>query len=187
MFNNHKLLNFDMVVAVIFVAGLIIKISKYKTRFLVPMILVLMTFSGVIDFFALKNDHKLSISVANPDVLFVKNNISPGAIVLNSTWLYHPASLAGRSIFNGYTYFTWSHGYDSYGREGILKDIYQASTKDIACQLLKREHIWVVELNDHPESYLKPNFNMWNNEFNPSYKNKNSGVTFYDVEKNCPT
>lgn len=187
MFNNHKLLNMDMVVVVIFVAGLIMKISTSKVKFIMPIILIILTFSGVIDFFALKNDRKLSIVDNNPDILFVENNVPKGGVVLNSTWLYHPASLAGRPIFNGYTYFTWSHGYDSYGREKALKDIYQAASKIEACSLLIKENISYVELNEHPESYLKPNFNMWNNDFAANYKNESTGVRFYDVEKNCQT
>lgn len=188
MFNNHKLLNLNMTFMVIFVAGLLERLWQKKIiRPLVLLLIFFLTLSGIIDFFALKNDHRLTLvdSPKNLDIKFVETNIPPKAIVLNSTWLNHSASLAGRSIFNGYTYFTWSHGYDSYGREAILKDIYLATDKNVACKLLQGNNISYVELNDHPEEYLHPNFELWQNQFVSIYKNNQSGVTYYDVEKSC--
>lgn len=187
MFNNHKLLNFDMMFMVLFIAGLMHKLWQTKIfKIVIPILIFFLIFSGIIDFFALKNDRQMAMAdAANPDIVFVEENTSPKAIFLNSTWLYHPASLAGRPIFNGYTYFTWSHGYDAYGREKILKDIYMADSKTTACGLLNANNISYVELNDHPESYLQPNFSLWRNEFISIYRNPDHGITYYDVEKSC--
>lgn len=187
MFNNHKLLNFDMCILVMLMAGVFLNLWKIKPlRLILPALLLFFVFSGLIDFFALKNDHRLTmVDATNPDITFVEQHTAPKAVFLNSTWLYHPASLAGRPIFSGYTYFTWSHGYDSYGREKILKDIYMADSKVTACNLLTANHISFVELNEHPESYLQPNFSLWRNEFKSMYNNPKSGVTFYDVEASC--
>ncbi len=189
MFNNHKLLNLNMGFMVIFVSGLLHALWQRKiTRLFVPLLVLFLVFSGVVDFFALRNDHKLTLtdSPKNPEISFVETYIPTKAVVLNSTWLNHSASLAGRPIYNGYTYFTWSHGYDSYGRETVLKQIYMATDKNLACQLLKDNGISFVELNDHPEEYLHPNFLLWENEFVKIYNNPQSGVNYYDVEKSCP-
>jgi hypothetical protein len=187
MFNNHKLFNFIMVIGVLFSALVLVRWSRTILGFLIIPIFVFMIFSGVIDFFAFKNDTYFTASdrPTNPDIEWIYQNVPPESVVLNSTWFYHPASLAGRPIYNGYTYFTWSHGYDSYGREAILKQIYESPTKVLACQLLTSHHIDYVELSDHPESYLHPNFSMWRNEFVSAYNNPTSEITFYDVKESC--
>ena len=184
IFNNHKLLNLDMTIMVIMVAGLLLKLWSHKfTKLLVPIFLFFLIISGVIDFFALKNDHKLTLTdKTNSDIVFVQEHIPAQAVVLNSTWFYHPASLAGRPIYNGYTYFTWSHGYDSYGRENILKNIYEASSKNIACTLLKENNISYVELANQPEGYIHPDWVQWAG-WKIDYQS--SERRFFSVEKNC--
>jgi hypothetical protein len=153
----------------------------------VLLLLFILTFSGLIDFFALKNDGQLSLSDigSDPDIQFFLNHTRPHDIVLNSNWFYHPASLAGRPIFSGYTYFTWSHGYDQTARETKLLAIYRAPLKIIACTKLLRSHIAYVELRDHPEDYVKPNWQLWQTEFIPVYQNPVSGLKIYSVSQNC--
>ncbi len=187
MFNNHKLFNLMLAVGVLFTALVLVRLAKTKLGLLVVPLFLFLTFSGVIDFFAFKNDNYFTLAdlPQNPDIEFVYRNIPASSVVLNSTWFYHPASLAGRPIYNGYTYFTWSHGHDSYGREAILKRIYESSTKIEACRLLLANNISFVELNDHPESYFHPNILLWRNEFHPVYNNPGTGVTFYDVKISC--
>jgi hypothetical protein len=188
MFNNHKLFNLFQVFGVMFSAwSLVWLVRKKWTLPLVAILLFLLIFSGIIDFFAFKNDSYFTLAdrKSNLDIEFAYSHIPAKSIVLNSTWFFHPASLAGRLIFNGYTYFTWSHGYDSYAREKILVNIYEATNKQTACQLLTTNHIGYVELNDRPEAYLHPNFPLWHNEFTSIYNNSRSGTTFYDVQKSC--
>ena len=77
-------------------------------------IIFLLVFSGIIDLFPIINDSRGSVvnSDKRQDVLFFENHTNPNDIIANSTWFYHSASLAGRAIYSGYTYFTWSYGYD---------------------------------------------------------------------------
>lgn len=188
IFNNHKLINVFMIFGVIFSSWALNTLWQKKLlRPLVILMFFAVTFSGVIDFFALKNDTKISVKdlPQNSDAQFVYTTIPPRAIVLNSTWFFHPASLAGRPIFSGYTYFTWAHGYDSHAREEIQKSIYAAQEKTQACQLLENNNISFVELNDSPEEFLQPNVFLWQTAFMPIYRNDVTGITFYDVEKSC--
>lgn len=182
MFNNHKLLNLFLAVGVIYTALAVQKVHI----FLKPLLIFLLIISGVIDFFPVINQGTMIFQdiPANKDAAYFLT-IPKNSLVLNSTWLYNPASIAGRKIFSGYTYFTWSHGYDSWGREAIQKQIYSASTKQIACSLLQKNKIDFVELKENPESFLQPNWLMWENEFRKSYFNSQTGISAYDVPENC--
>jgi hypothetical protein len=110
---------------------------------------------------------------------------SPNSVVLNSYWFYHPASLAGRLIFSGYSYFTWSYGYDQTLREKYQTDIYRSRTLTDACRLLRINNISYIELSDHPENYVQPNWELWKS-LQPTFRDDTSNLTVYDVREICP-
>lgn len=182
MFNNHKLLNLFLAVGVIYTALAVQKMHLLFKSFLVFVLII----SGIVDFFPVINQGVMIFQdiPANKDAVYFLT-IPKNSLVLNSNWLYNPASIAGRKIFSGYTYFTWSHGYDSWGREAIQKQIYSASTKQIACSLLLKNKINFVELRKNSEDFLQPNWVMWENEFRRSYFNSQTGFSAYDVFENC--
>jgi hypothetical protein len=189
MINNHKLFNFFLVIGASFSAlalnriwntGLFGKISAL-------VLCIFLVLGGVVDFFPVLNDYYVRITdqPVNPDIQFFIANTPRKAVVLNSTWLYHPASLAGRDIYNGYPYFTWSYGYDQVTREKSALEIYASRTKTEACHLLLKNKISYVELSPDHEEFIYPNTSMWQAEFISVYKNIISGLTVYDVSQSC--
>lgn len=182
MFNNHKLLNFMMVFGVMFSAW-----AVWKLRVLIAPLMLMLTLSGMIDFFATKNDHYLYLHDRPWDrtIHFINTSLPKDAIILNSTWFYHPANLAGRPVFSGYTYFTWSHGHASYDREKIQIAIYRSTEVQDACRLLNNNNIDYVELNDRPENYLQPNFYFWRNNFVEIFRSDQNHLSIYDVDTTC--
>ncbi len=189
MINNHKLFNFFLIMGLPFSAYTIFRLwkvnflGKITTFIIVPFLI----FGGVVDFFPVKNDFFLNIQdiEADPAVSFFFERTPPTSIILNDTWFYNPASIGGRSIFNGYPYFTWSYGYDQISRERITADIYSSPDKQTACTLLIKNNINYVELTPHSEGFLNPNYALWQNDFNIEYLNKKSGLTVYSVKTNC--
>ena len=182
MFNNHKLINLFLAIGGIYTA---LAVNRLNILFK-PLVMFLLIISGIIDFFPIINQRVMVFVDAplNKDVAYF-NSLSKKSLVLNSTWLYNPVSMAGRRIFSGYTYFTWSHGYDSWGREAVQKEIFGAINKETACRLLTKSKIDYVELKDNPENFLRPNWELWNYEFIKSYYNPQSGVSVYDVSQIC--
>jgi hypothetical protein len=189
MINNHKLFNFVFIVGQIFSAYALVYIwdKFHLLRPLVPLAFFFLILGGIVDFFPVKNDYYLNLPdlSSNPDANFFARHTPPDSVVLNSTWFYHPASLAGRFIFNGYSYFTWSFGYDQVTRESQTTAIYGSLSKSVACQLLKKNHISYVELSPNPESFIHPNWQMWKKSFVPLYTNPTSGLTVYSTLQNC--
>lgn len=182
MINNHKFFNFFLILGSMFTAY---SITRYKLLLVLAPLLIL---GGIVDFFPVLNDNygHLPDVAANPDANYFLRHTAPDAIVLNSFWFYHPASIAGRKIFNGYSYFTWSFGYDQVTRERKAVNIYAAPDKSTACRLLKDGNISYVELNDHPEGFILPNWDLWKTQFTPIYRNPTSGASIYNVSTSCP-
>lgn len=209
MINNHKFFNFFLIIGGIFSAYAIVCIYSFTSRFysfirvpirhryaqvlagglsysLILVLLFFSTFSGIIDFFPILNDTKGEIpdGIANPDSTFIESYTSPTDLIANSTWFYHPASIAGRSLFSGYTYFTWSYGYTQSEREAELIQIYTAPTKQSVCTYLNKHNISWIELNASPESYLKPNWSLWKS-LPFAYQNPSTARTIYKTDQIC--
>ncbi|MBP9814291.1 hypothetical protein KBC80_03795 [Candidatus Woesebacteria bacterium] len=190
MINNHKFFNFALIVGGMFSAHALYTLTS-RLGAIRPIGIMLgvicLTLSGVIDFFPVVNDYKGTINdtPSNRDVEFFIENTNPDDIIANSTWFYHPASLAGRALFSGYTYFTWSYGYDQGQREKLLTEIYEAPNQQVLCIRLRNNGIAYVELNPKPEKYLHPNLELWH-KLQPSYTNTNTGILIYKTQDICP-
>mgnify|MGYP000869508962 CR=1 FL=1 len=198
MINNHKFFNFFLALGNIFSAYAVVlliklwntvrnKWLKKLARGLTAAVLItLLTLSGFIDLFPIFNDTKGSIFdiPANPDAQFFLSNTHPTEVIANSTWFYHPASIAGRSVLSGYTYFTWSYGYKQVERERALSQIYEADSITGVCTAARQSGVTHIELNQNPESYLLPNLRIWQT-ITPLYENPESHLRIYKVADIC--
>ncbi|MBI5019554.1 hypothetical protein HZB58_04770 [Candidatus Gottesmanbacteria bacterium] len=198
MINNHKYFNFFLIIGNMFTAYAMIKILSWCGHISVSMLkkplqlfvgsalMVLLTLSGIIDFFPVFNDPKGAVADirANHDAQFFADRTKKSDTVANTTWFYHPASIAGRPLLSGYTYFTWSYGYDQTTRETSLKRIYEAPDKQSLCTELKESGVSWIELNTQPESYLHPHWELWNS-LPHVYINPSSLLKIYETERIC--
>ncbi len=180
IFNNHKFFNVFIIIGSLF-SAYAIKRLKAIGIVLLPLVIL----GGIVDIFPLINETFVPLSdiPKNPDVVFIQNHTEKNSVILNSFWFYHPASLAGRSIFNGYPYFTWSYGYDETARERLTQTIYAAPDAQSACQLLSQNHIQYVEISPNHEQFISLS-SFWNNWL-VAYTNSSTGLKLYSVTKNC--
>lgn len=172
---NHKFFNYFIIVGNMFSAYFLIKLWSRRKVLIKPIVVVLaffMILGGIIDFFPIYNDKKIQLTdyKNNKDSLWILENTSPDAVFLNTTYLYNPASLAGRKIFLGWPYFAWSQGYDTNKRGEALKNILGALDKETACKLLRENKIDYIFLeksstdfpysedfwNSFPVQYISP-------------------------------
>jgi len=187
---NHKFFNLWIIVANVFSAYALYRLWNKKSwrKILVILLIIFMTLSGIIDFFAIKNDPIYSIldAPANQDVLWIKNNTPPDAIFLNSSYIFHPASIAGRKIFMGWPYFSWSIGYNTHKRDAQRKEILEAAngSKKTTCDFLAENKIRYVCLEEN-EQAISPNKYFWEKNFSKVYENKKTGICIYDIKWNC--
>lgn len=188
---NHKFFNVFVIVGNMFASFTILKIWRLGLpyKLIVPVFIFFMIFSGIIDFFPIKNDPIYFIDdyPKNPDIAWIINNTSKKSVFLNSTYIYHPASLAGRQIYFGWPYFAWSLGYDTSKHQEIMREIFQANDLYSACSLLKKAKINYIDTSNPSGIDTSINYVFFKNNFIPVYKGTMNEFTIYDVSKSCPS
>ena len=162
---NHKFFNFVMILGHMISAYTLVwffqKIKGLAGYVIIGVLIVFLTLSGVIDFFVVKNDTKGSIRdiPANEVAGWIAANTPKDAIFLNSSYLYHPASIAGRRIFLGWPYFAWSAGYGE-NRMPIMDTMYETKDSKERCNLLKNRNISYVTVEDVPDDTNLPKIDL---------------------------
>lgn len=186
---NHKFFNVFLVVSNIFVAAALWRLwqSHLLGKVVTPILLFFLIFSGLIDFFPIKNDSRVALPdyPKNPDIAWIKENTPKNAVFLNSSYLYHPASLAGRKIFLGWPYFAWSAGYDTDKRALLQKEIYQEEETTKICQKLLENKIDYVETQTTPDPSLSIDLAFWEKNFPLAYQNPKTGFRLYKIGGAC--
>ena len=168
--------------------NLTIKQFRMPIKILAGVVLIgILTLSGIIDFMVIKNDGKGAISW-DEKVAWIVTNTPRDATFLNSSYLYHPASLAGRSIFLGWPYFAWSEGYES-DRMRIMKTLYESRDPGVFCPILSQysiEYVTVEEVKNDPNmptidlSYFQTNFQ-------PAFTSHDSNYSIFRTIDLCPS
>jgi hypothetical protein len=185
---NHKFFNYFMIIGNMFSAFAIVYFWKkkfYLRPFLVAITLLLI-FSGIIDFFPIYNDGKLILAdyPVNKNVSWIIKNTPPNSTILNSQFLYDPASLAGRKIFLGWPYFAWSAGYDTNLRFALMQKMFAENNKEELCSMLTENKISYIEISS--PSNVDPNIRISKlfNTFKAAYTGENL-YRIYSFSDNC--
>ncbi len=156
MINNHKLINLAVIGLQIITAGLLVKTWRiHLVRPLIILAVVILTFSGLMDFFPIRNDEPgpMADYPRSPIISWIMENTPPRAQFLTSSYFYNPASLAGRPIFLDYGYHAWSMGYDDRSKRQALTQLYgQDITLDQWCRIMASFHLSYVLLGPGEDS-----------------------------------
>ena len=116
---------------------------------IVAIFVFFLTLSGIIELFPIINDSLIPLSDApkNEIVQWILTQTPKDTVFLNSSYMYHPASLAGRKIFLGWPYFAWSAGYGE-NRMPIMKTMYESRDPAVFCPLFEKYHISYVTVEE---------------------------------------
>ncbi len=149
MINNHKLITFFSIAIQITTAGFLVSlIKKHKAFIPVGFIVVMsLTFSGFLDMFPVINDYDGEITdwKQSPMQQWIYSNTDPKAQFLTASYMYSPASLAGRYLYLDYGYHAWSMGYnDSQKRRNLTALWSRQPDVELWCSLLM-QFLWVRE------------------------------------------
>lgn len=160
---NHKFFNFYLIMGNMLSAYVLVRIFsvKYIGKLAGVVGFVVLILSGIIDFFPVYNDRYMTLEdiPKNEAAVWIRDNTPEDAVFLNSSYFFHPASVAGRKIFQGWPYFTWSAGYTG-NRSQIMKTIYESSDPLIFCPLLITNNISYITAenitDDHNLPHIDP-------------------------------
>ncbi len=174
IYDNQKILLVWLIGSVLLMAEALEWLwNKKNWKFTLILLIPLSIFSGILTTsFIINNQYILytedDIYIAN----WVNENIGKNAIFLTSDKHNHPVPmLAGRTVFEGYRGWLWTHGFDFRERDKITKNIYEARDKKEACILLKENLISyifvgqserdskVFKLDEKSEQFFDKNFN----------------------------
>jgi hypothetical protein len=181
---NHKFFNLFVIVGAMFSAYFLNFLWK-KSNHLKPFVITfvfLMIFSGIIDFFPIYNDYKITLPdySVNKDISWIIKNTKPNSIFLNTQYLYDNASLAGRKIFLGWPYFAWSQGYDTLTRDNLRKYLLNTTNMDYFCNNVRLHSLSYAELNlSSKDSIVNQTF--FERNFLLVYKNTQTNNFIYSL------
>ncbi len=124
---NHKFFMMSGLFFLPFIAAFLLRIFYGKKliflrRAAVIILLLFLTFTGLTDFWAYKNQSRIYVR-AETDSAFtdwIYEHTDPGEISLTPPWSYHAYFLCGRQSFYGHAYYAASAGYAT---EERLEDI----------------------------------------------------------------
>ena len=172
---NHKFLNIWLVLANLFVAyglwrlwHLRIKGWAIPSRLVALVLTIPIVAGGIIDFFPIHNIGYVYTNYGNDRLIeWIRAETKPDAVFLTDKFVNHPILLAGRRIFYGYTYFTWSAGYDLPKREAAYTKMFESKNAHQVFTLLKANGIDYVAFdggirgvfkNSNEQQVYAPNF-----------------------------
>ncbi len=188
---NHKFFNLFVIGANLFVSFSLVQLWRKKiyAKIIVSILLLFLTLSGIIDIFPIFNDGYIELKdyPNDPRVTYIVENTPKDAVFLNSGFLYHPASVAGRKIFLGWPYFSWSAGYDTNKRGKLFHQIYTENDRETFCSLLKDnniEYFTVEETIDNPD-LPTINVGFFLDNFESAYSEQKNNFYIFETIANC--
>lgn len=177
---NHKFFNLWLLLSNMYTAYLLYRLIQFgwSGTVLSVILIFFLTLSGIVDIPPIKNDYKIIFPdiERNPLTKWVMDNTDESDVFLTTYRIYNPVSFAGRKTMLGWPYFSWSAGFDTVKREQLAKQIYEASSKEELCKLLKENKVVYIltEKQFDENSPFKINHGFFNSNFDPVFFNKNS-------------
>lgn len=158
-----------------------------------PVVMLLLVLSGIIDFMVIKNDPLFEVFSKPQAIEWVDDNTEGDAMFLTTYGdLYTTPALAGRRLFLGYEPWVGSAGYELEPRRQLIGEIYNAPSKDVACNLLLENDLDYVQLGPQERgaatsNRFQLNEAMWTANFTPIYAGEfpDGTLYYYDVEQSC--
>lgn len=110
----------------------ITKITNYLCKIACIVGVIIMTFTGLVDFAVYKNAslNRVEIQTADDFSQWMYQHTEPNSINLTPPWHYHSYFVTGRMSYFGWPYYSQSAGYDIQTREQEIKRILLAEVND---------------------------------------------------------
>lgn len=193
MINNHKFINFFVMVLSIMTAGWLGMLwQKWRLSWLVVILMIVaLTFSGLMDVFPVVNDYdgQTNDEPHSPIQAYIRQNTPPQSQFVTTTYMYNPASMAGRFLFLDYGYHAWSMGYQDRPKRDLLPQIFSPSIDQSSwCQVVLTAGVDYVLLDPRPEAVEDGRIDVTGSrlvrEWSPEYTSSD-GWRLYNVKKIC--
>ncbi len=129
---NHKFIMISAILLSLFPALIVDKLLTLRrvgARIAAIGLIVVMTATGIFDYRVLHkiDENALKYQLDDSLIEWVAENADADDIWLTPTYALHKVVLGGAMLYYGWPYYAWSAGYDTWGREEIVKQMYEAA------------------------------------------------------------
>lgn len=141
--HNHSLFNLFFLLANFYSAFFLLWLWQRRSwsRAAVILLVVFLTFSGGLNFLAVKNDFQLSFPEASTKELMVwiRERSDPDSVFLAPAEILDPVTLAGRFNYCGANYYLEVMGYNFTDRKNLAKRFFSAGDQETLALMKSQE------------------------------------------------
>lgn len=164
---NHKYLMISVMLLSIYVGDLIASILKKRSfiyKGLALVLILFMTITGAYDFVTLVriNEDSVKLDLDNELTKWIEENADSQDIFLTAPYALNQVVLAGPSLYQGWPYFAWSAGYDTYYRDKQVRLMYEADSSEDLVKLVRKNEIRFIIVDKDNRSSEEYNLNEAN-------------------------
>lgn len=153
---NHKFFMMTQLLLLPFTADLLLRLSKAGRlcplrRAAAAVLVLLLTFTGLTDFWAYRNQSKLRVAASMNSAFtdWLYEHTEPDLVNITPPWSYHSYFLTGRQSFYGHSYYAASAGYPCERRLDELKQFLAAAPgpqceKQLRAFVKKNQLAWLL-------------------------------------------
>jgi hypothetical protein len=191
--NNHKFINFSIIIFNCYAAYAVVRIYQLKKiRLIAVSGFLILILGGVFDVFPLFNNLKVFWPDLSSDTTatWIYRHTKPEATFLNLSSFTMPILTAGRRIYFGSSDLTWTIGYDPYARVPFLQKVTQGGLpKAELCGFLTRNNLSyiVIRKEDYDFAGVTVNLAYFAENFVKVDTTQDVIYLIYDVSSSCIT
>ena len=162
---NHKYIMMACILLGIFAASLVVRLISRQdllVNLIGILLLVSLTITGAYDFTTLikKNrEQRIVLDLNSHLTEWVYNNSNSQDVFLTAAYTLNELTLGGGMLYQGHQYYAWSAGYDTFYRDEMVRQMYEAETPHQLDELVKENNISfiVVDRNNRISSEYQVN------------------------------
>jgi len=180
---NQKFLHIWVIIANLFVAFALWRLWRLSLggttlpgKFVASVLFLLIIPGGLIDFFPIHNTGWSEVTYRNDALIdWLNKNTTPRDIFLTDRFVNHPILMAGRRVFYGWPYYSWSAGFDASKRDRVYIELFESRDPWKLYRLLKENGIKYVGFDGavRQVSFIKrPNEQLYATYFPKVFEDK---------------
>ena len=195
---NQKFIHIWVIIANLFVGFGLWRLWRFSLggttipgKFVAAVLFLLVITGGIIDFFPIHNTGWSEVTYRNDALVdWLKKNTSPRDIFLTDRFVNHPILMAGRRVFYGWPYYSWSAGYNATNRDRVYTELFESKDPWKVYHLLKANGIKYIGYDNavkQAQFIKRPNQELYATYFPKVYDaEKYNGLVIYQVPDTPP-
>jgi len=117
------------------------------------LLVVFLTITGFFEYFIIQRQYQAIYNPADPRTVWIRENTDSSDVILSAPYALNEVVLGGAMLYYGHAYYAMSAGYDTYTREDIVREMFEAYSPAVLDSLVKEHGIdYIIVDRDARES-----------------------------------